>query len=76
MKNKKVVIGIIVILVVIAIIVCAVILMQKNNQKQAEQTLIDYMNLINEKNYEAMYEKVTNLNTIDKDNFITRNQNI
>ena len=76
MKNKKVVIGIIAILVVIAIIVCAVVLIQKNDQKQAEQTLIDYMNLINEKNYEAMYEKVTNLNTIDKDNFITRNQNI
>ena len=76
MKNKKVVIGIIAILVVIAIIVCAVVLIQKNNQKQAEQTLIDYMNLINDKNYEAMYEKVTNLNTIDKDNFITRNQNI
>ena len=76
MKNKKIVIGIIAILVVIAIIVCAVVLIQKNNQKQAEQTLIDYMNLINDKNYEAMYEKVTNLNTIDKDNFITRNQNI
>ena len=76
MKNKKVVIGIIAILLVVAIIVCAVILIQKNNQKQAEQTLIDYMNLINDKNYEAMYEKVTNLNTIDKDNFITRNQNI
>ena len=76
MKNKKVVIGIIAILVVIAIIVCAVVLIQKNNQKQAEQALIDYMNLINDKNYEAMYEKVTNLNTIDKDNFITRNQNI
>ena len=76
MKNKKVVIGIIAILVVIAIIVCAAVLIQKNNQKQAEQTLIDYMNLINDKNYEAMYEKVTNLNTIDKDNFITRNQNI
>ena len=76
MKNKKIVIGIIAILVVIAIIICTVIFIQKNDQKQAKQTLIDYMNLINEKNYEAMYEKVTNVNTIDKDNFITRNQNI
>ena len=76
MKNKKITIGIIAILVVIAIIICAVIFIQKNDQKQAKQTLIDYMNLINEKNYEAMYEKVTNVNTIDKENFITRNQNI
>ena len=76
MKNKKITIGIIAILVVIAIIICAVIFIQKNDQKQAKQTLIDYMNLINEKNYEAMYEKVTNVNTIDKDTFITRNQNI
>lgn len=76
MKNKKITIGIIAILVVIAIIICAVIFIQKNDQKQAKQTLIDYMNLINEKNYEAMYEKVTNVNTIDKETFITRNQNI
>ena len=71
MKNKKITIGIIAILVVIAIIICAVIFIQKNDQKQAKQTLIDYMNLINEKNYEAMYEKVTNVNTIDKDTIIT-----
>ena len=76
MKNKKITIGIIAILLVIAIIVCVVVLIQKNAQKQAKQALIDYMNLINEKNYEAMYEKVTNVNTIDKENFITRNQNI
>lgn len=76
MKNKKVVIGLIVLAVVVLIIVATVILINHNNESQAKQTLIDYMNLTNEKNYEAMYEKVTNLNGVNKEKFITRNQNI
>ena len=76
MKNKKVIIGIVIILIIIAIIVATILIINKNDEEKAEQSLIDYMNLINDKNYEAMYEKVTNINTIDKENFITRNQNI
>ena len=51
MKNKKIIIGIIAIIVIVAVIVAAVILVQKNDQKQAEQALNDYINLINEKDY-------------------------
>ena len=76
MKNKKVIIGIVIILIIIAIIVATVLMINKNDKEKAKQSLVDYMNLINDKNYEAMYEKVTNINTIDKENFITRNQNI
>ena len=76
MKNKKVIIGIVIILIIIAIIVATILIINKNDEEKAKQSLIDYMNLINDKNYEAMYEKVTNINTIDKENFITRNQNI
>ena len=76
MKNKKVIIGIVIILIIIAIIVATILIINKNDKEKAKQSLVDYMNLINDKNYEAMYEKVTNINTIDKENFITRNQNI
>ena len=76
MKNKKVIIGIVIILIIIAIIVATILIINKNDEEKAKQSLIDYMNLINDKNYEAMYEKVTNFNTIDKEKFITRNQNI
>ena len=76
MKNKKVIISIVIILIIIAIIVATVLIINKNNEEKAKQALIDYMNLINDKNYESMYEKVINVNTIDKENFITRNQNI
>ena len=75
MKNKKIVIGIIAIIVIIAVIVATVILVQKNDQKQAEQALNDYINLINEKDYEGMYQKVASMN-MSKEDYITRNQNI
>ena len=75
MKNKKIVIGIIAIIVIVAIIVATVILVQKNDQKQAEQALNDHINLINEKDYEGMYQKVASMN-MSKEDYITRNQNI
>ena len=75
MKNKKIIIGIIAIIVIVAVIVAAVILVQKNDQKQAEQALNDYINLINEKDYEGMYQKVASMN-MSKEDYITRNQNI
>ena len=75
MKKKTIVIGIIAIIAIVAIIVAAVILVQKNDQKQAEQALYDYINLINEKDYEGMYQKVASMN-MSKEDYITRNQNI
>lgn len=75
MKNKKIIIGIIAIIVIIVIIVATVILVQKNDQKQAEQALNDYINLINEKDYEGMYQKVASMN-MSKEDYIARNQNI
>ena len=75
MKNKKIIIGIIAIIVIIAIIIATVILVQKNDQKQAEQALTDYINLINQKDYEGMYQKVASMN-MSKEDYITRNKNI
>ena len=74
MKNKKVLIGVISVLVILAIIV-AIVLVNKQNEEKIKQTLTDFIGLINEKNYEAMYEKVASMN-MSKEDFITRNKNI
>ena len=74
MKNKKVLIGVISVLIILAIIV-AIVLINKQNEEKIKQTLTDFIGLINEKNYEAMYEKVASMN-MSKEDFITRNKNI
>ena len=75
MKNKKVTIGIIIIVLAIMIGIITFILLNKQTEKQANQTLEEYISFINEKNYEAMYEKVASMN-MSKEDFIKRNQNI
>lgn len=75
MKNKKLVIAMIIILLVAVAIISIVFFINKQNEEKATQTLIDFIGNINEKNYEAMYQKVTAINMSQED-FITRNQNI
>lgn len=59
----------------IIILILAIVVMQKiQKEKQAKQTLMDFVTLINEKNYEAMYEKTNS--HMSKEDFISRNKNI
>lgn len=75
MKNKKNIIILVILLIIIAVIVATVLIVNKNSEEKAKQALIEYMNLINEKNYETMYEKVSSMN-MSKEDYITRNKNI
>lgn len=74
MKKK---IGIIIAILVVAILIGTIlfIIQAKQNEEKAKQVLQDFIALINEKNYEAMYEKVASMNK-SKEDFIQRNQNI
>ena len=76
MKNKKILIGIIIVIAIIIIGIVATVLINKNNeQEEAKQLLNSYIELINNKNYEEMYQKVASMNMSQED-FITRNKNI
>ncbi|MDR3596899.1 penicillin-binding transpeptidase domain-containing protein [Clostridium sp.] len=75
-KNIYVVIGASV--VVIPFIICVVAFFIYNNAHKPQDKLIEYVNLINEKSYDKMYE-LTDAGTkqkISKDDFIARNKNI
>lgn len=77
MKNKKLICISIIIILVLGII--ALIAINNSKKQKAEnevkQVLIDFVNNINDRNFESMYEKV-NLSNINKEEFITRNKNI
>ena len=75
MKNKKIVIKIIIILLIIIAVIATVIILNKQKEENAKTALCDFVNLINEKNYEEMYNKV-NLSSMNKEDFINRNKNI
>lgn len=75
---KKRVIGIIVaIALIIAIVIATIIIVNKTSAKP-EDTLNDFISLINEKNYEEMYNLLSSSaqSSISKDDFVTRNKNI
>ncbi|MFT8349994.1 penicillin-binding transpeptidase domain-containing protein [Clostridium saccharoperbutylacetonicum] len=75
-KNVYVIIGTSV--VVIPFIICVVAFLIYNNVHKPQDKLIEYVNLINEKSYDKMYE-LTDSGTkqkISKDDFIARNKNI
>lgn len=79
MKNKKIIIGIIVAIIIIAIgMITFVVIENKKNEEKAKELLNIYFSNINEKNYESMYEKISqeSKNEISRENFIKRNQNI
>ena len=76
MKNKKLLIGIIVVLIIAVIgIVVAVFVSKNSDEEKAKNTVIDFFALIEEQNYEGMYQKTIDMN-MSKEDFITRNKNI
>ena len=76
-KNKKVIIGIIIAVILIIAIIVGIVVMNMPKEKP-EEVLNTYISYINEQNYEAMYEKLSNSSkeSISQEDFITRNQNI
>lgn len=75
MEKKKIIIISITIILVILIAIFTIFLINKQNEEKAKQALIDFVGLINEKNYEKMYEKTISMN-MSKEDFIARNKNI
>lgn len=75
MKNKKVMIGIIAVILVIVVTIAVVIILNKQKEEKIKQTLTSFVEAINERNYDAMYEKVASMN-MNKEDFINRNKNI
>lgn len=75
MKNKKLIIGIIVVIIVAMIAVAILFMINRQDKKKAQQSLVDFVSLINNKNYDEMYEKVVS-NNMNKEDFVNRNKNI
>ena len=75
--KKKVIISIVIIIILMAIIVGVLFYLNYTSEKP-ENILNKYVSLINEKNYEAMYDQITDESkqNISKDDFIARNKNI
>ena len=75
MKNKKVILGIIVAIIIVILIVAIIWIQNKQTEEKVKSTLTDFIDSINKKDYETMYDKVANMN-MSKDDFIARNKNI
>ena len=77
MKNKKVVIGIIIAVILVIAIIVGIVIMNMPKEKP-EEVLNTYFSYINDRNYEAMYEELSNSSkeSVSQEDFITRNQNI
>ena len=76
MKNKKIIYAILLLIVVIAIIITILII---NNKKEKPQDILNtYISLLNEQNYEGLYDLIskTSQEKITKEDFITRNEKI
>jgi len=78
MKNKKIIIIIAITIITILLIVEGILYFIKKEEDSVKQTLIDFAELINKKEYEQMYEKLTEeaKSHIDKETFLNRNKNI
>ena len=77
-KKKNIYMFIGVGVVVIPLIICGIALFMYNKSHKPEYKLTEYVNLINAKDYEKMYELTDGetKKTISKDDFIARNKNI
>lgn len=77
-KNKNIYMFIGVGVVVVPLIICGIALFMYNKSHKPEYKLTEYVNLINAKDYEKMYELTDSetRKTITKDDFILRNKNI
>lgn len=75
--KKKVIISIMIVIILIAVIAGVFFYLNYTSEKP-ENILNNYVSLINEKNYEAMYDQITDESkqNISKDDFIARNKNI
>ena len=76
MKNKKLIFTILSIIIVIVIIIAIFII---NNKKEKPQDVLNtYISLLNEQNYEELYNLISkeSQEKISKEDFITRNKNI
>lgn len=78
MKNKKGIIITIAIIVIILLAIIGVIIYLNTPKEDAQQVLINYVSLINEKKYEELYSNLSldSKNNISEEDFITRNKNI
>ncbi len=78
MKNKKGIIITIAIIVIIFLAIIGVIIYLNTPKEDAQQVLINYVSLINEKKYEELYSNLSldSKNNISEEDFITRNKNI
>jgi Cell division protein FtsI/penicillin-binding protein 2 len=65
-------------IVVIPLIICGVALFMYNRAHKPEYKLTEYVNLINSKDYEKMYELIDDdtKKKVNKEDFIARNKNI
>ncbi len=72
---KKIVIKIIILISIIITVIASVIILNKQKKEKINTALYDFVNLINEKKYDEMYNKV-NLSSISEKEFIERNKNI
>ena len=75
LKNKKIKLAIILVVLVVIGIGMTVWLIHRQNEEKIKQTLIHFIEEINQKNYEAMYQKVTAINMSQED-FMAKNKNI
>ncbi len=75
--KKKVIISIMIVIILTAVITGVFFYLNYTSEKP-ENILNNYVSLINEKNYEAMYDQITDESkqNISKDDFIARNKNI
>lgn len=78
-KKLKIIIIAIALIIVIAIIATVVIINLKNQEiEKQKQALTNYIALINDKNYDEMYNKIstTSQSNISSEDFVKRNKNI
>ena len=75
--KKKVIISIMIVIILTAVIAGVFFYLNYTSEKP-ENILNNYVSLINEKNYEAMYDQITeeSKQNISREDFIARNKNI
>ena len=75
-KSKKVIILIAMIVTVLIIVTVCFFIGYNSNKTNPEEILIAYVDDLKNQNYEAMYEKISKKNNVNKEKFIARNKNI
>ena len=78
MSTKKIIIIISTIVILIALAIGGYIILNKKEQENAKNTFLSYIEKINNKEYENLYENITqeSKEKISEEDFINRNKNI